>query len=114
MRTLWVGLAKSGQRRAEGPPLGWIKFGPDFICRSQLNYTTLSEIHKATGTSAFVYINYEDHRLVEPCSRSPHFWRNGTEVTRARSEKRGGFAANPRKVGEWLERDKPVLRTPKI
>jgi hypothetical protein len=50
LRTLWVGLAKSGQRRAEGPPLAWIKFGPDFLCRSRLTQTTLGVMHKATGT----------------------------------------------------------------
>jgi hypothetical protein len=30
LANLGVGLAKSGQRRAEGPPLGWIKFGLEF------------------------------------------------------------------------------------
>src|SRR3977135_2822037 len=57
LRTLWVGLAKSGQRRAEGPPLGWIKFGPDFLCRSRLTQLTLGAIRKATGICRHLVIS---------------------------------------------------------
>jgi hypothetical protein len=57
LRKLWVGLAKSGQRRAEGPLLGWIKFGPDCICRFRLLQTTLRAILKATGICRHLVIS---------------------------------------------------------
>jgi len=40
LRTLWVGLAKSGQRRAEGPPLGWIKVEDDSFIDSDSSTVT--------------------------------------------------------------------------
>src|ERR1700736_209546 len=55
---------------------------------------------------AFGYINNEDHRLVEPCGRSPYLWRNGTEVAPGRPGKsppavRG--VASPQIRVEWGE-----------
>jgi hypothetical protein len=32
--------------------LGWIKLGPDFLCRSRLHLDYISSMHKATGTWA--------------------------------------------------------------
>jgi hypothetical protein len=65
LTALSVGQAKSGQRRAEGPPLGWIKVGLDFLCRSRLIQTTLGATYKLLTIPAFGYANNEDHRLVE-------------------------------------------------
>jgi hypothetical protein len=51
---------------------------------------------------AFGYINNEDHRLVEPCGRSPHIPAKRNQVTRARAEKIG---ARPKEVAS------PQIRT---
>src|SRR5208282_4952853 len=68
MRTLWVGLAKSGQRRAEGPPLGWIKVGPNFLRRSRPPQDYIrcdaQSCTKPLEHQAFGYVNNEDQRLV--------------------------------------------------
>jgi hypothetical protein len=117
LRTLWVGLAKSGQRRAEGPPLGWIKFGPDFLCRSRLTQTTLGAIRKATGICRHLVISIT--KIIDWSSLVGEARISGeTEPSRSRApekiaarRKGGGVAANPRRVGRVTgNATKPVLQ----
>ena len=52
-RNLGVGLAKCGQRRVKGPPLGWIKVGLDsYVYPDSLHYIA----REAKATARLVYL----------------------------------------------------------
>src|SRR5260370_23297856 len=73
-RNLKVGLAERGQRQVEGPPLGWIKFGTRFLCRSRLNHTTSSVTQSPSEDPPSSYVENKKRRYREaPTHRSSSF-----------------------------------------